>query len=335
MEQYIVELIKSNNRIIIPGFGAFLIARERGYTVLFNNFLNFNDGLLAAYIAQKEGITTDQANEQIEQYVSLVKERLHSEGNYTIAQLGTFTRDANNNFHFEQNSFLNTEKNSASIEPSAQKSVEEDEYLLNIDQNATGFETEEQPISIAKTQLSSNLMDDPLIELQPVAKKREGNQENSIKSRKTMSTPHKDNKKSSWLWILIPISIFLIFAVYYLFFRPGTKAPQPTAQGEPSMIIDTLAQQEPPVESEQTTSMPAIAPSKAFHIIVGSYKTPAQAQDFISQLKNKGYNNATFFARGNWFVVSIESLPTLPEAESVQEEILDRDRIESWIVDIK
>lgn len=74
MEQYIVELIKSNNRIIIPGFGAFLIARERGYTVLFNNFLNFNDGLLAAYIAQKEGITTDQANEQIEQYVSLVKE---------------------------------------------------------------------------------------------------------------------------------------------------------------------------------------------------------------------------------------------------------------------
>lgn len=39
----------------------------------------------------------------------------------------------------EQNSFLNTEKNSASIEPSAQKSVEEDEYLLNIDQNATGF----------------------------------------------------------------------------------------------------------------------------------------------------------------------------------------------------
>ena len=145
----------------------------------------------------------------------------------------------------------------------------------------------------------------------------------------------EDKKKGSWLWILIPISLILIFAVYYFYLRDGNKKPVPTDQSAPTMIIDTLVQPAPPTEPDQDQPIKTISANKAFHIIVGSYKTPAQAEEFIQRLKTKGYNNATYFTRGNWYVVSIESLPTLPDAERVQEEILDRDRIESWIVDVK
>ena len=336
MEQYIIELIKTNNRIIIPGFGAFLIAHERGYTVLFNNFLNFNDGMLATHISKNESITIEQANEKIEQYVAHIKDALINQGSYTIAQLGTFTSDANRNYHFEQNDFLNNEKNEQHPEPSSEIDVQADEDLLSIDQNVTNPITEELTEPVSNMHLSSNVLDDTLIELQPTIKRKQEIPENKTRNRKPMSNKLKeDKKKGSWLWILIPISLILIFAVYYFYLRDGNKKPVPTDQSAPTMIIDTLVQPAPPTEPDQDQPIKTISANKAFHIIVGSYKTPAQAEEFIQRLKTKGYNNATYFTRGNWYVVSIESLPTLPDAERVQEEILDRDRIESWIVDVK
>ncbi len=55
MEQYLLELIKNNNRVIVPNFGAFIVSRDAGTTVLFNNFLSFNDGLLINHVSKKEG----------------------------------------------------------------------------------------------------------------------------------------------------------------------------------------------------------------------------------------------------------------------------------------
>ncbi len=336
MEQHILELIKSNNRIIIPGFGAFLIAREKGYTVLFNNFLNFNDGLLAEYVAKKESVTTEQANALIEQYVARIKETLLTMGTYSIPQLGTFTSDANGNFHFEQNTFLNNEKNGAVVEPSQKLHVKEDEDLLNIDPFATGIPVEEQNNPVSNTKFSSKLMNDPLIELQPSINQKGVKPENHSTSRKKMSNQPKDkNRKNSWLWALIPISLFLIFAGYYFFFRQGETTPVEPPQAPPTMMVDTLIIPDPATEQQTPQPAPTAAPTKAFHIIVGSVKTPALAEEHVKRLQAKGYNNATYFSRDKWYVVSIESLPTMTEAERVQEEILDRDRIESWIVSTK
>ncbi len=335
MEQHILELIKSNNRIIIPGFGAFLIAREKGYTVLFNNFLNFNDGLLAEYIAKHEQVTIEQANQQIEQYVARIKEALLTGGTYTIPELGTFTSDANGNFHFEQNTFLNNENKEGKTGMMPQPPKREDEDLLSIDTNATNIPVEEQGSPVSSTHLSSKLLNDPLIELQPTIKKSQKTSENNSTSKKTMNNKPKENhKKNSWLWILIPISLFLIFAIYYFFFRNDRKTPIEQPQTPPTMMVDTLEIPEPVTEQEPIATRTE-NPDKAFHIIVGSFKTPAQAEEFINKLRVKGYANAQYFLRNNWYVVSIEALPSLTEAERRQEEILDSDRIESWIVNTK
>ena len=60
---YINKLLKDNSRLIIPGFGAFLLkTRPSGPSdektekvhITFNDFLKFNDGVLVDHIAQKE-----------------------------------------------------------------------------------------------------------------------------------------------------------------------------------------------------------------------------------------------------------------------------------------
>ena len=67
-------------------------------------------------------------------------------------------------------------------------------------------------------------------------------------------------------------------------------------------------------------------------IIVGSYKNESGASQRVKDLQGRGFENAYMYQRDSWFVVSIETLPTLEDAEAVQEKIVDTYRIESWIV---
>ena len=69
------------------------------------------------WLLSTDSQAAQQANALIEQYVGRIKETLLTKGTYSIPQLGTFTSDAHGNFHFEQNTFLNNEKNGAVEEP--------------------------------------------------------------------------------------------------------------------------------------------------------------------------------------------------------------------------
>ena len=102
MEKYISELIKENNRVIIPNFGAFIISKENGISILFNNFLSFNDGLLVNYVAEQKGIDTIVATDQVFNYVDSLKKELDEKGIYSIDKLGVFKKDENGILRFQQ-----------------------------------------------------------------------------------------------------------------------------------------------------------------------------------------------------------------------------------------
>ncbi len=130
MENYILSLIKENNRVIIPNFGAFIVAKENGFSVLFNNFLSFNDGLLVDHIVKVEDISKEEAEEKINAYVEKVKGALDENGQYTIAGLGTFTKDATGILRFEQDKELSSE---TEPKPTAVPPIVESDELLDID----------------------------------------------------------------------------------------------------------------------------------------------------------------------------------------------------------
>ena len=137
MEQYLLELIKNNNRVIVPNFGAFIVSRDAGTTVLFNNFLSFNDGLLINHVSSQEGIDTTQATQKVSEFVEKIKQELEENGEYAIEKLGRFTKDQNGILRFTQDpqvSELIPDK-PADKEANSEKELsgKEDSTLLDLD----------------------------------------------------------------------------------------------------------------------------------------------------------------------------------------------------------
>jgi nucleoid DNA-binding protein len=92
MENYLLELIRENNRIIIPNFGAFIVSREKEQNILFNSFLSFNDGLLISHICAVEGVDSATAARKVDNYVAQVNSTLDEKGFYEIEGIGRFTK---------------------------------------------------------------------------------------------------------------------------------------------------------------------------------------------------------------------------------------------------
>ena len=112
--QYICELLFTNDCVIIPGLGGFvsntrstfLNPSQHTFTppskkVAFNSSLRTNDGLLAHYISQEENITYHEANEVISDYVDNVFRKLALGEQISIDEVGTLSMDMEKHLQFE------------------------------------------------------------------------------------------------------------------------------------------------------------------------------------------------------------------------------------------
>ncbi len=106
VEEAIVELLKVHNRVILPNFGAFLVAKDdpedKSY-VLFNSFLSFNDGLLIDYLIEKNGVDNIVATDFVSEYVFKLKAILNEEKLYKFNYLGSFDFEESGSMRFRYN----------------------------------------------------------------------------------------------------------------------------------------------------------------------------------------------------------------------------------------
>lgn len=135
---------------------------------------------------------------------------------------------------------------------------------------------------------------------------------------------------------------------------PGKKSPAPDTNLEPGKETTTSATSpdagKPLVESTMTPSpgketlasamnpepehqtpdpvMPAKTPH---HLIVGSFKEPANATRFMIQIKQLGFSDCTTMPRDQMTLVSLESFAKIHEAEARKQEIFKDHKLESWI----
>src|SRR6056297_2512331 len=112
LDDYIKELIASNNRVIIPNFGAFLLRAtsknknkkelsEKLEDIYFSPFLKFNDELLVNHIIKQEGGDTQGAMNKINEYIRNIEEKVEKDGVYTIEELGEFHMDDQGKVQFK------------------------------------------------------------------------------------------------------------------------------------------------------------------------------------------------------------------------------------------
>ncbi len=120
LPEYICELLYRYNCVIIPEFGAFLTQRipatisnkEQLFyppkkKLSFNNQIINNDGLLANYIAKHEGISFENANYKIKQFIQEITNELSAKGTISFAEIGSFTMNQEKNLIFEPKHTVN------------------------------------------------------------------------------------------------------------------------------------------------------------------------------------------------------------------------------------
>lgn len=85
-------------RVIIPGVGAFV--RKESGEVIFSDLLRYDDGVFAAYVAQKEGITLAQAQEITRVYADHIHLELTRSGKAEFPDWGTVYRTGDGRYAF-------------------------------------------------------------------------------------------------------------------------------------------------------------------------------------------------------------------------------------------
>jgi len=371
MENYILSLIKENNRVIVPNFGAFIVAKENGFSVLFNNFLSFNDGLLVEYIVKKEHVTNEEAENKINEFVEKLKSTLDEKGTYVIEKLGTFTKDATGILRFEQVAGIGE----ANSETEAKATKPADESLLDIDNSEAApvkeldetepiisnttlndstpiAEFEEGPASVDEAPVKT--IHSPVFESKLDDKKEEKKKEDDpvVVANKYLEEDNTKRNRSIVFFLSFFILLPLIgFTIYFFFFKDNSPKetekkiakeikktePIPAAVEPVSGTIDAgPAIEENEKEKEEVVEeKPAtvqVKANKPHQLIVGSFSSEVNANKKVKVLNGKGYEHAFVFMHNNRFLVSLESFAKVYEAQARQEEILQNDRMESWIM---
>jgi hypothetical protein len=117
---YISELLYTNDCVILPGFGGFVANVKNAFLnpahstfspptkrIAFNAGLKTNDGLLAHYICQREGITFNEAVQRIQRFVDYCFEHLNSNKKLVFEKIGELHFDKEKNIQFEPDQSVN------------------------------------------------------------------------------------------------------------------------------------------------------------------------------------------------------------------------------------
>lgn len=90
--EYLIELLKVNKTVIIPNIGAISNNENPHHPFLFNEYLKFNDGILAKHISSKENISMDAAGGVIDKFTNELKEILGAGKEVVIPGVGTLVK---------------------------------------------------------------------------------------------------------------------------------------------------------------------------------------------------------------------------------------------------
>ncbi|GAO28383.1 hypothetical protein [Geofilum rubicundum] len=317
MENYLLELIRENNRIIIPNFGAFIVSREKGQNILFNNFLSFNDGLLISHICAVEGVDSATAAQKVEDYVARINHTLDEKGLFEIEGIGRFTKDDSGVLRFEQ--VLADEDEGPQDEApltSAGTQVNrgsDDGDLLDLDPSGVEEVPSNTPPPPAQEDRNHRTMDEPApysagSAMAGIPSLQEVDHSTKDIPERPASEDHvyikKEDRKGPVGLIVLILLILLLLVGSTLWFFTGVfdefknRAKQEAAETEqvdvPEITEEPPAEEEIGFVEEEVVEEPVVVSTRQHHIIVGSFRDEAKAQEQMNTLLGKGYETAPF-----------------------------------------
>lgn len=101
MDKYLLQILLDVNTIIIPGLGALTVTNAKTGEMMFMSYLKYDDGKLAAYISEKEGMSENDAKNLIAKYVREIHARLDQGQTYDMFKFGRFFKNKDGDVDFE------------------------------------------------------------------------------------------------------------------------------------------------------------------------------------------------------------------------------------------
>lgn len=114
VNKIIADFLKTSKRLVVPQFGAFIRKEDSG-TIAFVPFLKKDDGVLTQLLCTTYGLTPNDAQTVINEFVEEIKESVSTRGIYIIEGVGSITADPNGILRMEPE----TTTQSAAQQPAA------------------------------------------------------------------------------------------------------------------------------------------------------------------------------------------------------------------------
>lgn len=354
INKYLAELLKTNNRVIIPDFGAFMVktdAETKEKQISFNDFLKYNDGLLVNYIAKTEGIIKDAALKKIKTYVDSIHAELKSGKPFKLADIGYLYKDPRGNIRFKTS--LEEGKKTKTVKADDSKNI----VLENkVDPKATDKDlkapqkTINDKMSSEKTQVKRGV---------PKASVSTANNSASTTTKKTVDKkPIKtvsSDKKSSASTIIIVAAIVVVLGaaamVTYLKWDSvsgwfgKTEKPKPKVTVVDSAAIkaeqmrqDSIKQAKIIADSIKQAKLDSIEKQKKleesmpkYYLVAGSFQQKKNADKFVDKLNAQGYQSKIFMERRGYYRVCYSSFVDRRQAFNEYRKLKNQN-IEVWVI---
>ncbi len=144
-------------------------------------------------------------------------------------------------------------------------------------------------------------------------------------------TEKEEKKKRSWLWLLLMLVPIIIVGVYLLNQKkteeiPPTKTvekPTLTIKEKPiltqdSVVVDStsvLSQDSSKIEKAEIIPIETVvSDAPKFYLVGGSFKEEKNADNYLIELKDKGFEPFKLGKRGNFYIIGIGTFNTEKEA---------------------
>jgi hypothetical protein len=306
----ILFLLRNNKNVIIPEVGAIMIKAGTG-SLTFNEFLKYNDGILAEHLCSAKGIDKAEASKEIKKFSNDIIKSLASEKKYDLGPIGYLQIDANGKIELQSNLAID-----AGLTNNENNSIKE---AIN--------ETpkEKPPYKAPKTKSLHEENNSKASNTATLKHSSMSHTTNHSKSTDSNSFQHDEfsryekSRKGKVVMIIVAIVILLGSAAYFVFLKNPEILSflHKSANSADTSVVSVPAT----VSTPKTESLPAVdnttplsdAKNK-YHIIAGAFVVDKNANAFMQDLKSKGYDSKVVLKRNEYSFISIFSYPTFKEA---------------------
>ncbi|MEN8794197.1 MAG: SPOR domain-containing protein [Flavobacteriales bacterium] len=343
IDKHIEELLHSHDCVIVPDFGGFITSKQSAYynkftsvfhpatkKTLFNKHLVFNDGLLAAKVAEKQELSIEEATQLLIQFKDDCYLKLNEDGRVEVEKVGVLFFDKEKNIQFRQSStnFLNESfgLSQLKIEKTPEKALLKTAIQLEEVERVTVVKKDRKPEKVVITTASkeprkkrrvANLV--PLLMVPVLAGCFFVMNKHNAFDQKNLNlatlNPFSQNSVTYYQPRENKIDLSVLDTITII-----KKELVQTPLADNIVVENSVAYNKELIDSTYVEPKKIINNGE-YHLIIGCFSVKDNAEKLVQKWSDKGYESKIVDKKGRLYRVSVQSFNSRKEAKETLSKI--------------